>query len=290
MSVYFLAEVSSNHNADLERCLRFVDTAADIGCDGVKFQLFSVDNLFAPEILARSAKHKERRAWELPVRYLPMIAERCTARGIEFCCTPFDLDAVTALQPYVVRFKIASYELTWPALLQACAATGKSVILSTGMATLDECLAACNTLRTHGCARPTLLHCVSHYPTRPDEANLASMDSLRQACHCDVGWSDHSTRPGVIHQAVFGHNASVVEFHLDLDGTGAEFNAGHCWLPDTIRTVIADVREGETAQGDAKKHWVQSESPERLWRADPIDGLRPFRQVRADFKGDTPSK
>lgn len=287
MATYFLAEVSSNHGAELDRCLRFVDTAAQIGCDGVKFQLFSLDKLFAPEILARSAKHRERRAWELPVGFLPSIAERCALRGIEFCCTPFDLDAVAALRPYVARYKIASYELTWPPLLQACASTGKPVILSTGMATLEECRAACITLRQAGCASSTLLHCVSHYPTLPEEAHLAAMDTLRSACGCAVGWSDHSVRPGVIHQAVFGHHAAVIEFHLDLDGTGAEFAAGHCWLPEAMRTVIADVKDGEAAQGDAAKHWVASESKERLWRADPEDGLRPFRALRASFKGDT---
>jgi N-acetylneuraminate synthase len=286
MSTYFLAEVSSNHSTDLDRCLQFVDAAAKIGCDGVKFQLFRVESLFAPEILARSAMHRARKAWELPVEFLPEIAARCRTMNLDFCCTPFDLPAVEQLLPHVDQYKIASYELTWPALLRACAATGKPVILSTGMATLDECVQAVGTLKDAGCASPTVLHCVSHYPTLPKEANLESINTLREACGCRCGWSDHSVRPGVIHQAVFGYRASLVEFHLDLEGQGAEYASGHCWLPEQMREVIAAVRDGEAAEGIPGKQWVDSEDGERLWRADPEDGLRPFRQIRKSFQGD----
>lgn len=286
MPVTFMAEVSSNHARNLERCLDFVNTAADIGCGAVKFQLFRIERLFAPEILARSEKHRQRAAWELPIDFLPPIAELCRARGIAFCCTPFCLEAVETLRPYVDMYKIASYELTWPALLEACAATGKPVILSTGMADREECLAALAALRRAGCGETTLLHCVSNYPTRPEEANLACIRTLRELCGCAVGWSDHSVRPGVIHQAVFGFGASMVEFHLDLDGLGAEFAAGHCWLPAAMAALIRDVREGEAAEGDGCKRHADSEAAERLWRADPEDGLRPFKAIRAAFKGD----
>lgn len=286
MSTYFLAEVSSNHNADLQRCLNFIDTAAAIGCNGIKFQLFSINKLFAPEILAHSEKHRNRKNWELPANFLPAISERCAMQNIEFCCTPFDIDAVNILIPYVSRYKISSYELTWPALLQSCAATCKPVILSTGMATLDECISACNVLTSHGCKSPTLLHCVSHYPASTYELNLAAMELIRESCNCAVGWSDHSKRPGVIYQAVFGHHASLIEFHLDLDGTGNEYCDGHCWLPEDICSVITNVREGEAADGIPEKHFTKSESMERFWRADPLDGLRPFRKIRSTYVGD----
>ena len=74
--VDFVAEVSSNHHRDLERCFRFIDTSAAIGCSSVKFQLFKVDELFAPEILSKSEKHRQRRQWELPAEFLPVLAER----------------------------------------------------------------------------------------------------------------------------------------------------------------------------------------------------------------------
>ena len=143
----FISEVSSNHAGDLDRCLEFIDVSAEIGCDAVKFQLFQVEKLFAPEVLASSEEHRNRREWELPSEFIPHIAERCRSRGVQFCCTPFDLEAVDELAPHVDFLKIASYELLWDDLLVACAQTGKPVILSTGMATLDEIQAAVARLR-----------------------------------------------------------------------------------------------------------------------------------------------
>ncbi len=281
--VMFIAEVSSNHARDLDRCLDFVDTAARIGCDAVKFQLFRVDDLFAPEILARSASHRQRREWELPTEFLPPIVERCHSRGVEFTCTPFSLQAVKDLMPFVERYKIASYELTWPALIEACARTGKPLILSTGMATPDEIATAVMTFRRSGGRDLTLLHCVSGYPHPCEDANLAAIETLRRAHHYPVGWSDHSARPGVIQRAVHRWGANVVEFHLDLDGKGDEFKTGHCWLPDAIERVIAEVRDGLRADGDGVKQPMPAEAADREWRADPSDGLRPFKAVRANW-------
>jgi len=281
--VMFIAEVSSNHARDLERCLQFVDVAARIGCDAVKFQLFRIDELFAPEILERSAAHRARKAWELPTEFLAPIAARCSQRQVEFTCTPFSLQAVEELRPFVSRYKIASYELTWPALIAACARTGKPLILSTGMATQDEIGAAVATFGAAGGQDLTLLHCVSGYPHPCEDANLAAIDSLRRDNHCPVGWSDHSARAGIIHRAIHRWGASVVEFHLDLDGTGDEFKTGHCWLPDAIERVIAEVRDGLRADGNGVKAPMPAEIADREWRADPGDGLRPFKKLRAHW-------
>src|ERR1700760_597638 len=143
----FIAEASSNHGRDLARARAFVDAAADAGCDAVKFQLFKIDRMFAPEILAQSPKHRARAAWELPLNHLAPLAEHCSARKIQFSCTPFYKEAVLELMPFVDFYKVASYELLVPDLLRACARTGKPVVLSTGMATLAEIKSAANTLK-----------------------------------------------------------------------------------------------------------------------------------------------
>src|ERR1700744_1087299 len=159
----FIAEASSNHGRDLGRARAFVDAAADAGCDAVKFQLFKIARMFAPEILAQSPKHRARAAWELPLAHLAPLAEHCSARKIRFSCTPFYVDAVRELEPFVDFYKVASYELLVANLLKACAATVKPVVLSTGMATMDEIQAASAPL-AQACARDiTLLHCVSSY-------------------------------------------------------------------------------------------------------------------------------
>ena len=280
----FIAEASSNHAQDLDRALAFVDAAADSGCDAVKFQLFKIDRMFAPEILAQSAKHRARKDWELPLTHLKPLSERCRERGIQFSCTPFYVEAVGELRPFVDFYKIASYELLVTPLLQACAETGKPIVLSTGMATLDEIAGAAATLKRAGARDVTILHCVSAYPTPVNEANLSAMQTLRDATAMKVGWSDHTRKPSVIERAVHRWGAAAIEFHLDLDGKGAEYASGHCWLPEEIAPVIARIRESIHADGTGFKGPQPSELADREWRADPSDGMRPFRSVRATWK------
>lgn len=284
MAASFVAEVSSNHGRDLDRALAFIDRAAEIGCDAVKFQLFRIDHVFAPEILARSSAHRARRDWELPPAHVPVLAARCRAHGVSFACTPFDLDAVDLLAPHVDFYKIASYELLWEPLLVACARTGKPIVLSTGMATMEEITRAVAVLRGAGCQDLTLLHCVSAYPAPAEEANLAAIGTLRRATGCPVGWSDHSVQPGVIARAVHRWGAAMIEFHLDLDTAGAEFSGGHCWLPEAMQRVIAEIRLGEASDGSGIKAPGAAELPDRDWRADPEDGLRPLRHVRVQWR------
>jgi N-acetylneuraminate synthase len=285
MRPIFIAEASSNHGRELQRALAFVDAAATAGCDAVKFQLFKIERMFAPEILAQSAKHRARKDWELPLELLAPIAERCSERQIAFSCTPFYCEAVEELRPYVAFYKIASYELLVDSLLAACAQTGKPVVLSTGMATMEEIARAVAVLRHAGAGDITLLHCVSAYPTPANEANLAAIAALREATGCKAGWSDHTRRPAVIERAVHRWGASAVEFHLDLDGKGAEYAAGHCWLPEEIAPVIARIREAFSADGSGFKGPQPAELADCDWRADPADGMRPLRHVRAAWKG-----
>jgi N-acetylneuraminate synthase len=282
----FIAEASSNHGRDLKRALAFVDAAADSGCDAVKFQLFKIDRMFAPEILRQSPRHRARAEWELPLAHLKPLAEHCSARKIQFSCTPFYLEAVAELEPYVDFYKVASYELLVTDLLRACARTGKPIVLSTGMSTMEEIAAAAATLKQAGARDVTLLHCVSAYPTPAAEANLAAIAAIRAATGLPVGWSDHTRRPAVIERAVHHWGARAVEFHLDLDGEGAEYAAGHCWLPDEIAPVIARIRESLAADGAGFKGPQPSELSDREWRADPSDGMRPLKHVRLSYKGE----
>jgi sialic acid synthase SpsE len=98
-----------------------------------------------------------------------------------------------------------------------------------------------------------------------------------------TGWSDHTVSKAVLHRAVHAHPTSLVEFHLDLDGAGDEFKTGHCWLPEAIAEAIAEIRTGFAAEGDGRKRPTAIERDERSWRADPSDGLRPLRPLRAQW-------
>ena len=286
MSVKFIAEVSSNHGRDLGRSLAFIDAAAEAGCDAVKFQLFRINRMFAPEILTKSAKHRAREEWELPLSFLDPLAQRCAERRVEFCCTPFYLEAVDELKPFVAFYKIASYELGFDRLLQRCAETGRPVVVSTGMATIEEVRHAAKVLFNAGAHDVTFLHCVSAYPTPPEQCNLSAISTIRRATGLKVGWSDHSVSPPVLYRAIHRWNATAIEFHLDLDEKGAEFKSGHCWLPQQIATVISTVRAGFAADGDGVKEPAPAELPDRDWRADASDGMRPLKAIRASWTPD----
>lgn len=280
----FIAEVSSNHGCSLERCYKFIDTAARIGCGAVKFQLFRINELFAPEILTQSEEHRNRTRWELPESYIPLIADRCKKQKIQFSCTPFFIDAIEILAPHVDFFKIASYELLWSDLLKKCAASGKPVVLSTGMADMDEIGVAVKILHSSGCTNLTLLHCVSGYPAPVEQANLAAMESMRNKFNCKIGWSDHTVSEGVVQRAVHKFKADTIELHLDLDENGPEYEFGHCWLPDQLERLIANIKLGMNADGSGVKKPAEAELPDRQWRADPTDGLRPLKSIRKTWK------
>ena len=280
---YFISEVSSNHHQDLQRAKEFIKVSADIGCDAVKFQLFKIDKLFAPEILAKSQEHTRRKAWELPLEFLPELSEYTHSLGLAFSCTPFYLEAVQELEPYVDFYKIASYELLWDDLIIACAKTGKDLVLSTGMATLDEIAHAVEIFKQYSDATLTLLHTISGYPTPVNEANLAAIRTIRDRFQTPTGLSDHSTSAAVLCRAVHKFDASMIEFHLDLDKNGEEYSAGHCWLPEEIAFAIKLINDGLLADGDGVKKPMPSEIADREWRADPSDGLRPFKHLRKSF-------
>jgi N-acetylneuraminate synthase len=293
VSACFVAEVCSNHGRDLARALALVDAAAEVGCAAVKFQQFRIRELFAPEALRAHPELLAREAWELPESFNPLLAAHARARGLAFASTPFYRGAVELLAPHVDFFKIASYQLLWSELLAAVAASGRPVVLATGMATLAEVEAAVAVLRRGGARELTLLHCVSSYPARAADANLAAIETLRRAFDVPAGWSDHTRDPGVLERAVRRFGAAMVEFHLDLDGRGAEYAPGHCWLPGEIAWVVrnlerpgrAELSRSHPSDGDGRKEPAAAERQERRWRTDPSDGLRPLLETRRGLAG-----
>jgi N-acetylneuraminate synthase len=290
MNTKFIAEISSNHNRDIQRAKALIATAAQIGCAGVKFQLFKIEALFSPEILSKSKVHRKRKKWELPIEFIPELSEYTRQLGLQFSCTPFYLNAVDILLPHVDFYKIASYELLWKDLFLKISATQKPIVFATGMATLDEIDCALNWLSDAKSKDITILHCSSAYPTPIKEANLKALVKIKKISqkygdklNIRLGWSDHTVSPAVIYRAIYKYDVEMVEFHLDLDGKGEEYQAGHCWLPREMETVIQTVQEGIEADGSGVKEPMPAELADRAWRADPADGLRPLKNVRLHF-------
>jgi len=287
MAPYFIAEISSNHNGDLQRCLKFIDEAKKAGFDAVKFQLFKIDQLFAKDVLKKKSFLKGRKKWELPESFLPQIRKRCTQNKIDFGCTPFYLDGVDELKKYVDFFKIASYELLWDDLFEKCMSTKKKVIFSTGMSNAREISSRLNFLKEKKFNNFDIMHCISSYPAKIKNLNLKSIPFIRNLIKSkkfkkkiSVGWSDHSVNESVIYKSIFQYNAELIEMHVDLDKNGNEHHFGHCWLFKDSKKIIKNIRAFNSSVEFLGKKVYNEEKKERSWRADPKDGLRPLLKIR----------
>ena len=278
----FIAEVSSNHNRNLDRCLDFVTKAQQSGFDAVKFQVFKIDQLFTPEVLQRSKMHSDRKEWEFPIEFLPAISERCKKLGIKLGITPFYLDAVDECKEYVDFFKVASYELLWTDLHERIISENKEVIISTGMATIEEVklVKKLYDRLNFDYKKLTILHCESQYPTSYKTVNLGAIRTMRNELGCAIGWSDHSKDVDVICAAKFIYGCDLFELHFDLDGQGEEAKGGHCWLPNEMELLNSKMSKISAMRGSGIKEPSNNETQERLWRADPVDGLRPRISIR----------
>jgi sialic acid synthase SpsE len=282
---YVIAEISSNHNGDLGRAKELVRGAAEAGANAVKFQLFTVGELFDESALTTFPNLRERSKWELPRDFIPILREEATSAGMEFGCTPFDLDSARFLVGNIDFFKIASYELLWHDLVRSCAISGLPVILSTGMSTEIEVHQAVDAFLSTGSTDLSILHCVSSYPAAAEDANLSVIPTLRERFKFPTGWSDHSHDFGTVLRAAFRWSADILELHFDLDGTGAEAESGHCWLPEELAQLTTALKNGLEADGIGLKQPALSELHDREWRADPSDGLRPLLETRKLLNG-----
>jgi N-acetylneuraminate synthase/N,N'-diacetyllegionaminate synthase len=262
LAPFVIAEAGVNHNGSEELAAALVDAAADAGADAVKFQTFRADAVVlasAPQAAyqrERAAAETQRemlRGLELPPEAWPALAERAAARGIVFLSTPFDLASVGLLAKIgVPAFKVGSGDLDNLVLLRAIAAENRPILLSTGMASLDEVAAAVDDLRAHGDPPLVLLQCTSAYPAAAEDANLGAMATLRERFGVPVGYSDHTLGIAVaIAAAALG--AAVIEKHLTLDRSlpGPDHDAS--LEPAEMAALVRGVRAAHGAIGDGEK-------------------------------------
>lgn len=221
-----IAEIGGNHEGDIRTAKAMIREAARAGADAVKFQTYKAEKIVAQTEEARFP-HFQRLS--LPDSAFVELAAEARANGLLFLSTAFDLDAVEYLDPLMPAFKVASGDLTFLPLLERMAQKGKPILLSTGMASLEEIRAALDTIRrASGVSqgelreRVVLLHCVSSYPTAPEEANLRAIRRLRDEFGIPVGYSDHTL--GILACiAAVAMGACVIEKHFTLQKKGRTF-------------------------------------------------------------------
>ncbi len=188
--VFIIAEVGSNHDGKLEQAKQLITSAKECGADAVKFQSFTADKLVSPKY---EKIYQAFKRVELPLGWHEELAKFAESQGIVFLSTPFDEESAFLLNSLgLPAFKIASYDITNHPLMSHVAGFKKPLLLSTGMADLGEVEEAISTIRSEGNSNIILLHCVSNYPPRMEDANIKAMVTMQKAFQLPVGYSDHS--------------------------------------------------------------------------------------------------
>lgn len=280
MSCFIIAEAGVNHNGSLDMAMQLVDVAADAGADAVKFQTFHAEEFIRPG--ARKAEYQQTetgdgdqismiRPLQLTEQDHQRLKDRCQQRNIEFMSTPFDDRALELLlRVGLSRLKIASGELTNLPFLQRVAECGLPMIVSTGMASLDEVRAAVESISSihyRTSDEPlgnklSLMHCTSNYPTALVDVNLRAIRTLADAFSVPVGYSDH-TRGVLIGPLAVAAGAEIIEKHFTLDRKlpGPDHKAS--LEPSELSRYVAEIRAATAAMGDGVKAPRPSELPIR---------------------------
>lgn len=244
--VYFIAEMSANHANDLDIALKIVEEAAKAGADCLKIQTYTADSLTldcdADCFMIKGGLWDGRRLYDLysdasmPWEWHEPIKKKCDEEGLDFLSTPFDEAAVDLLvEMGCEALKIASFELTDLPLLKYAAAKGKTMIMSTGMASIEDIQDAVDAVKSAGNNDLVLLRCCSEYPADPKDMNLASIPDMQKRFGVQVGFSDHS----------MGHQADVVAAVL-----GARVIEKHFCLSHEIKTADSEFSMDPDEYGD----------------------------------------
>ncbi|MHB0768690.1 N-acetylneuraminate synthase family protein [Bradyrhizobium sp. 5.13L] len=252
---YVIAEIGNNHNGDFERAIALVDAAVAAGADCAKFQMRKLDEVYRASSL--SGKDDDLaveytldllRRFELPTAQQKKIAEYCATKGIQYLCTPWDAKSVAVLEGFGVQaYKVASADLTNLPLLARLTATGKTLIVSTGMSTTDEIKAAAKFLDDRN-ASYVLLHCQSTYPAALHNIHLRFMETLREI-HPVVGYSGHE-RGIAVSIAAVALGAVVIERHITLDREMEGPDHAASLEPEEFKALVSGIREVEAARGE----------------------------------------
>lgn len=270
--VLIIAEAGVNHNGDIRLAKQLIDAAAEAGADLVKFQTFKADRLATRAAKkagyqtqttdSKETQHEMLRRLELTEDMHRELIAHCALRNIGFFSTGFDMESIDLLLSLGQdHFKIPSGEITNLPYLRHIGKLSKSVILSTGMATLGDIEAAIDVLEQAGTARAqiTVLHCTTEYPTPMNEVNLRAMQCIRTAFGVAVGYSDHTSGIEVAIAAV-AMGASVIEKHFTLDRNLPGPDQQASLEPAELRAMVAVIRNIEIALGDGVKRLTPSEA------------------------------
>lgn len=275
--VYVVAEMSANHHQSFEEAARIVRAARDSGADAIKLQTYTPDTMTIdcrtePFQIGKGTIWEGRNLYELygeaytPWEWQPELKKLANGLGMDCFSTPFDVSAVEFLEKMDVSVhKIASFEVVDIPLIERIARTGKPVIMSTGMTSLDEIEEAVQTLRNAGCRQMVLLKCTSAYPAPPEAMNLRTIRDMAERFGVPVGLSDHTMGIAASVAAV-ALGACVIEKHFTLSRAAGGPDAAFSLEPQELKEMVDAIRTTEKAMGRVNYELTPSETAMRVYR------------------------
>lgn len=273
---YIVAELSANHQGKLDKALELIDEAAATGADAIKIQTYTPDTITlnhnGPEFLISGGLWANKTLYDLysdaytPWEWHPALFERAEKLGITLFSSPFDSTAIDLLESlHCPAYKIASYELVDIPLIKKAAATGKPIIMSTGLATLEEIEEAVATVHDAGGKELIILHCISGYPTPIEECNLNTIIDLKRRFVSPIGLSDH-TIDHVASVTAVALGASMIEKHFKLNNSDTSVDAAFSLEPEQFKNLVIEASRAYKALGHTEYGIKASEGDGRKFR------------------------
>lgn len=275
---FIIAEMSGNHNQSLERAFELVDAAAAAGAHALKLQTYTADTItlnvrekgFVIEdpnsLWANQNLHDLYSKAYTPWEWHAPIFERAKQHGMECFSSPFDESAVDFLETLnVPAYKIASFENNHLPLIRKVAATGKPMIISTGMSTASDIEEAVKTARLAGCKDLILLKCTSTYPALPTNSNVITIPHMRELFGCQVGLSDHTMGVGVSVAAV-SHGATVIEKHFTLRRADGGVDSSFSLEPEELKSLVIETERAWQSLGKVNYGPTEAETKSLMFR------------------------
>ena len=272
---YVIAEIGINHNGDMNIAKKLIDIAKDSGCDAVKFQKRTIEDVYTPEELDvhrespfGTTNREQKNGLEFGKTEYDEIDSYCRKLGIDWFASAWDIDSQKFLRQFNLKYnKVASDMLTVEPLLEEIASEGKHTFISTGMSTLDEIDRAVEIFKQHNCPFE-LMHCNSSYPMNNEDANLSMISKLKEKYACDVGYSGHE-RGLIVSLAAVALGATSIERHITLDRTMYGSDQSASIEPKGLNMLIRDIRAIEVSIGDGEKTMTEVEINCRKKLANP---------------------
>ena len=267
MSIFIIAEIGINHNGDMSVCKELIDTAVSSGADAVKFQKRTLDNVYTQDFLDSPRESQwgrtqraQKEGLEFNVEEYREIEQYCKDKNIEWFASAWDLDSQVFLQQFDCKYnKVASAMIVYHELLELIANEGKHTFISTGMSTFNDIQKAVDIFVDKNCSFE-LMHTVSTYPMKEENANLNMINTLRDKFQCDVGYSGHE--PGLaISYAASTLGITSLERHITLDRAMYGSDQSASVEPSGFAQLVGGIRKIEIAMGDGEKRIIEDEIP-----------------------------